>query len=138
SRLFLILLFPAQWAITLATRVALRVAFEWLRARGYNTRYVLIVGAGPRAQAFAAKLEGHRELGLRIAGFVDDEPFGLKPPWQLLGPLEQVQQLLHEIVVDEVAICLPFSQWDLMNAIAHLCEEEGKIVRIPVDMLDRA
>src|SRR5436190_7670532 len=43
SRLFLILLFPAQWAITLATRVALRVAFEWLRARGYNTRYVLIV-----------------------------------------------------------------------------------------------
>ena len=36
-------------------------------------------------------------------------------------------------MVDEVAICLPFSQWDLMNAIAHLCEEEGKIVRIPVD-----
>jgi exopolysaccharide biosynthesis polyprenyl glycosylphosphotransferase len=25
-----------------------------------------------------------------------------------------------------------------MNAIAHLCEEEGKIVRVPVDMLDRA
>jgi exopolysaccharide biosynthesis polyprenyl glycosylphosphotransferase len=25
-----------------------------------------------------------------------------------------------------------------MNAIAHLCEQEGKIVRVPVDMLDRA
>ena len=25
-----------------------------------------------------------------------------------------------------------------MNAIAHLCEEEGKIVRVPVDILDRA
>ena len=25
-----------------------------------------------------------------------------------------------------------------MNAIAHLCEEEGKIVRVPIDMLDRA
>ncbi len=25
-----------------------------------------------------------------------------------------------------------------MNAIAHVCEEEGKIVRVPVDVLDRA
>ena len=41
-------------------------------------------------------------------------------------------------MVDEVAICLPFSQWDRVNAIARLCEEEGKIVRVPVDMLDRA
>jgi hypothetical protein len=37
-----------------------------------------------------------------------------------------------------VAICLPFSQWSLIDAIAHLCEEEGKIVRIPMDVIDRA
>ena len=41
-------------------------------------------------------------------------------------------------MIDEVALCLPFSDWDRMNAIAHLCEEQGKIVRVPVDMLERA
>jgi exopolysaccharide biosynthesis polyprenyl glycosylphosphotransferase len=138
SRSYLVLFFPAQWGVALATRIAMRLAFMRLRERGYNVRFVLMVGAGPRAQAFAAKLEDHRELGLRVLGFIDDEAFELPRGWTHLGPLEEIERLLHAEVIDEVAICLPFSQWDRMNAIAHLCEEEGKIVRVPVDMLDRA
>jgi exopolysaccharide biosynthesis polyprenyl glycosylphosphotransferase len=138
SRVFLLVLFPAQWLLTLATRVVLRVAFERLRARGYNLRYVLVVGAGPRAIAFAEKLEGHRELGLRVRGFVDDEITTVPARWSYLGKLDVIETLLHNDVIDEVAICLPFSQWDRMNAISQLCEEEGKIVRVPVDMLERA
>jgi exopolysaccharide biosynthesis polyprenyl glycosylphosphotransferase len=138
SRSFLILLFPTQWAVTFFTRIALRIGFERMRQGGFNLRFVIVVGAGERAQAFAKKLEDHRELGLRVVGFVDDDIFELPSKWKYLGPLEGLETLLHEAVVDEVAICLPISQWDKMNAIAHLCEEEGKIVRIPVDMLDRA
>ncbi len=138
SRVFLIALFPAQWLVTLATRVTMRIGFERLRARGLNLRYVLIVGAGPRAQAFAKKLEAHRELGLRVRGFLDDEAFDVAAPWAYLGKVDRIESLLQDDVIDEVAICLPFSQWDRMNAIAHLCEEQGKIVRVPIDMLDRA
>jgi len=138
SRSFLLLLFPAQWLTTIASRLVLRWGFERLRARGYNLRYVLIVGAGPRAQAFAAQLADHRELGLQIRGFVDDKPAELPRGWKYLGPLDGIEAFLHEDVVDEVAICLPFTQMEKINAIAHLCEEEGKIVRLPVDMLDRA
>jgi exopolysaccharide biosynthesis polyprenyl glycosylphosphotransferase len=138
SRLFLLLLFPLQWAVTIATRVVLRFSFERLRARGYNVRYVLVVGAGPRGQAFAAKLEGHRELGLKVLGFVDDKELRLPGTWRRLGPIASIETLLHTEVIDEVAICLPFNEWERVNAIARLCEEEGKIVRVPVDMLDRA
>jgi exopolysaccharide biosynthesis polyprenyl glycosylphosphotransferase len=138
SRLFLILLFPLQWAVTLATRVVLRIGFERLRQRGYNVRYVLMIGAGPRGQAFASKLEAHQELGLRIIGFLDDERLPLPDRWPYLGRLEAIEDLLHREVIDEVALCLPFSQWDRTNAIARLCEEEGKIVRVPIDVLDRA
>jgi exopolysaccharide biosynthesis polyprenyl glycosylphosphotransferase len=35
--------------------------------------------------------------------------------------------------VDEVAICLPSSSIKLVEPIARLCEEEGRIVRIPAD-----
>jgi exopolysaccharide biosynthesis polyprenyl glycosylphosphotransferase len=139
SRLFLLLLFPIQAAVTIATRIALRTAMERLRIRGKNTRFVLVLGAGPRAQAFAAKLENHQELGLRIAGFLHDKPFEtLRPPWKRLGMLDDLERVLHSQIIDEVAICLPFEQWGLIDAISRICEEEGKIVRIPMDVLDRA
>jgi len=138
SRSYLVILFPAQWGVALATRIALRLVFMRMRAGGFNLRYVLVIGAGPRAQAFAAKLEAHKELGLRIRGFLDDEVYPLPKGWEYLGSLDQIEHHLHDEVIDEVAICLPFSQWDRVNAIAHLCEEEGKIVRVPVDVLDRA
>ena len=139
SRTYLLLLFPIQFIVTLGTRAILRVTFNALRGSGLNRRFVLIVGAGPRGQQFAAKLMAHRELGLDIAGFVDDDQsFPLPARWRYLGRLEDVERILHQQVIDEVAICLPVSQWALVDAIAHVCEEEGKIVRLPMDFLDRA
>ncbi len=38
-------------------------------------------------------------------------------------------------VIDEVAICLPFSQWEYLDGIAYAAEEAGKIVRVPMDVL---
>jgi exopolysaccharide biosynthesis polyprenyl glycosylphosphotransferase len=139
SRLLLLGLFPAQAVLTILYRAAMRMALERYRRRGHNTRFVLVLGAGARAQAFAAKLESHRELGLRVVGFLDSEPASATSTrWPLLGSLEDLESILHGQVIDEVAICLPFSQWDRIDAITGLCEEEGKIVRIPMDVLDRA
>ena len=137
SRVFLLVLFPTQFFVALLTRAALRLAFRELRARGMNGRYVLVIGAGPRAQAFATTMEQHRELGLRVVGLVDDDPAyaeGARWPW--LGYLVDTEKLLQEHVIDEVAICLPFSQWQFTDGIAHIAEEAGKIVRVPMDVLD--
>jgi exopolysaccharide biosynthesis polyprenyl glycosylphosphotransferase len=133
-----LVLFPAQALVTLATRGALRLGFEMLRRRGYNLRFVLVLGAGPRGRAFAEKLEAQRPLGLRVIGFLDDDPAYAVPSWTYLGPLDRLEWVLQEKVVDEVAICLPFTQWNKIDALAEICEEEGKIVRIPMDVLDRA
>jgi exopolysaccharide biosynthesis polyprenyl glycosylphosphotransferase len=139
SRLFLLYLFPIQAALTVATRVVLRLVMERRRRQGKNLRYVLVLGAGPRGQEFGRKLEDHQELGLRVVGFLDDSAgFDLARDWEFLGPLGSLEDVLHSRVIDEVAICLPFSQWNMIDAIAHLCEEEGKIVRIPMDVLDHA
>jgi exopolysaccharide biosynthesis polyprenyl glycosylphosphotransferase len=138
SRLFLAFLFPAQYAVTLGTRAALRLGFTWLRGHGYNTRFVLIAGAGPRGRAFAAKLADHPELGLEVSGFVDDDPSLASDVAPLLGPLAAMGDVLHERVIDEVVICLPFSQWNLVDAIARIAEDEGKIVRVPMDVLEHS
>jgi exopolysaccharide biosynthesis polyprenyl glycosylphosphotransferase len=139
SRLFLLLLFPAQWLIALITRVSLRILFRGLRERGYNRRFMLVVGSGGRALSFARKVEEHRELGLEIRGFLDDgSPATLPAGWRRLGDLEDIERILNTEVVDEVAVCLPFWQWDKVDAITRICEDQGKIVRVPMDVLDRA
>jgi exopolysaccharide biosynthesis polyprenyl glycosylphosphotransferase len=138
SRLFLVLLFPTQFAVALVTRAILRLAFRELRARGRNARFVLVVGAGPRGQAFAKTMESHRELGLKVIGFLDDDPdFAAGSAWPWLGGLTDIERVLAEQVIDEVAICLPFSQWQFTDGLAYTAEEAGKIVRVPMDLLDR-
>jgi exopolysaccharide biosynthesis polyprenyl glycosylphosphotransferase len=49
-----------------------------------------------------------------------------------LGALAEIEDVLHSRVVDEVAICLPAEHSRLVEPIARLCEEEGRIVRIPM------
>jgi predicted dehydrogenase len=78
-------------------------------------RFVLVVGAGPRGQEFAATLESHRELGLAITGFLDDDPALVLPDrWRFRGRFADLEAVLQSDVIDEVAICLPFSRWDLV------------------------
>jgi exopolysaccharide biosynthesis polyprenyl glycosylphosphotransferase len=55
-----------------------------------------------------------------------------------LGGVDDISSIFRRTVVDEVAICLPFSHWDRVDAISAICEEEGKIVRLPIDFFDRA
>jgi exopolysaccharide biosynthesis polyprenyl glycosylphosphotransferase len=139
SRLLLIYLFPSMAAMALVTRVGLRLLLARLRERGRNTRFMLVVGAGERAQNFADLVEAHHELGIKVIGHVKTLPrptgFALTRP--VLGTLDELVTILHSDVVDEVAICLPFSRQEAIDETARLCAEEGKIVRIPVAVLER-
>ncbi len=149
SRQFLLLLFPAQLVLTVASRFFLRWAFATVRARGLNARFILIVGTGRSAQAFADRIEARRELGLHVIGHlaepadreageavtsgrrripVDPGSPSLRP---ILGSVDDIQEILHSRIVDEVAICLAPSQLSLVEPITRLCEDEGRIVRIP-------
>ncbi len=137
SRLFLLALFASQTLVTFGLRLTIRWSLRRLRDRGYNTRYLLVIGTGPSARRFADRVERHRELGLRVIGHLsvgDDRPLmvGARP---VLGTVEEVEEILHSRVVDEVAVCLPPEHVTLIEPIARLCEEEGKIVRVPVDEL---
>ena len=134
SRLFLLTLFIAQIALTVASRAAIRWLMRALRDRGYNLRYMLVVGAGPEGRRFAERVERHRELGLRVIGFLALEPgASLVDHRPVLGTIDDIETVLHDHIVDEVAVCLSGDDLQRIEAIARLCEEEGKIVRIPVD-----
>ncbi|MGH2466214.1 MAG: nucleoside-diphosphate sugar epimerase/dehydratase, partial [Candidatus Limnocylindrales bacterium] len=135
SRLFLLELFAAQVVVTMGARIVIRTTLRLARAHGYSARFILIVGTGAPARAFAARIERRRDLGLRVIGHLAEGPEAPPQvgPNQVLGRLEDIEAILHAQAVDEVAICLLATSIGLVEPIARLCEEEGKIVRIPVD-----
>ncbi len=135
SRVFLIALFAAQTVVTLGLRVGILWTLRRLRDRGMYLRHLLMVGTGEPARRFADRVERHRELGLRVIGHlsVGDEARTTIAGRAVLGSIHDIEDVLHGRVVDEVAICLPVGDIALIEPIARLCEEEGKIVRIPVD-----
>ena len=134
SRLFLLTLFIAQVGLTVASRAAIRELLHALRDRGHNLRYMLVVGAGVDARRFADRVERHRELGVRVIGHLATHGSPLlagKRP--VLGSMDDIETVLHDRVVDEVAVCLPADDLHWVEPVARLCEEVGKIVRIPLD-----
>jgi exopolysaccharide biosynthesis polyprenyl glycosylphosphotransferase len=137
SRQVLLLVFPALAVAALATRLVIRWILWQLRDRGRNTRFVLVVGTNAWAESFADLVDSHHTLGLRVIGHLDpgagDSTIVSRP---ILGGLVDIERVLHTMVVDEVAFCLPVSQWSRIDDIARLCEEEGKIVRIPMYHLE--
>ncbi len=139
SRLLLAVVFPALAVAAIGIRIAVRQILVLARDNGRNVRYMLILGAGPRAKAFADLVETHAELGLVVIGHLkaDTSDTGIVLDRPLLGMVDDLEQILHSEIVDEVAICLPFAMEELIEQVALLCEQEGKVVRMPVAPMER-
>ena len=126
-------LFVSQVAVTFVSRVLIREVFGWFRIRGYNTRQMLILGTGDAAQSFATMIHRHPQLGLDVLGFLRPHERGdVVVQGPILGGIDDLARIFHDRVVDEVAICLPVSDWELIEPVTVLCREEGKAVRIPL------
>lgn len=129
------------FAIAITTVGGLRLSVYYssraFRRRGINTKSLLIIGGGHRAQQLIRKITEKSELGYNVLGYLDSEPLysrrkidGL--PW--LGKFEDLRRLINTEVIDEAAIALPIkSQYaQIKTAIAQL-EEQGIAVHLLSD-----
>jgi exopolysaccharide biosynthesis polyprenyl glycosylphosphotransferase len=132
SRAFLLMALPSMALSAVVLRLGIQLLLETRRRRGHNLRNVLIVGAGPHALRFGRELESHPALGLRVIGYVNGEVHAPSLGWRFLGPYSELPNILHDHVIDEVAICLDLAEWEVIGEMAELARAEGKIVRIPL------
>ena len=138
SRLFLLLLLLVQPVATMAERAALRLAFNRLRSHGYNRCYMVVIGTGDDAQAFADAVERHAELGIQVVGHLTEpEPAAMTVTRPILGPGADLQRIFHEQVVDEVAICVGPDAAEWTEPLLRLAADEGKHVRVPTPVAVR-
>lgn len=138
SRLFVGLFLLINWSALALFRVALRAAARGLRARGRNTRTLLLVGTGPTARSLARRCEENRHWGVDVLGFVADVPGGA-PAGTLdgrpvLGDLRDLPRLLRENVVDEVLIAVSGERLSVTREVVAHCEELGVTSRLALDV----
>lgn len=100
-------------------RLFLRGLLREIRRRGYNLRYLLIVGAGKVAEDIASRMRLNRELGIQIVGCLSQEGIKGKGPRgvPILGSYTDLPQVLSHMDIDQVVVALPLQDHHLMPEI---------------------
>jgi len=119
-------------AMMFVMRIVKRAVLRQFRLRGRNLRRMVIVGTGARARQMAEMIADHPELGYQLIGFIDN----VKEP-DVLGPLDQMAQILSSNVVDEMLIALPIKTfYEEMADIVQVAEDQGVTVRMLSDLFN--
>jgi exopolysaccharide biosynthesis polyprenyl glycosylphosphotransferase len=123
----------------LAARMGMKAFGERNRGAG-ATRYILVVGLGDAAREFATRIDERWWLRLEILGFLGDATEGERlPEATYLGTVDDLTRILHERIVDDVAVCLQPGDASI-GWVVTTARDEGKTIHMPVGVgpLDRA
>ncbi|WP_338554883.1 undecaprenyl-phosphate glucose phosphotransferase [Paenibacillus sp. KS-LC4] len=140
SRELLLIFFLMNIVAIALYRYAVKSLLFSFRRRGYNKRYVLIVGAGSVGRSFYEKLIRRPELGYEAVGFLDDyqgehtKEFQYMKP--IIGCLDDLEAKLNELTIDEVIVALPLEAHKKYAQIIETCEKTGVKTLIIPDFFD--
>ncbi len=126
SRLLLVILFAGQIVFSIVQRRAMRAALALVSHRGIGARNLLVLGTGPEARAAARLLERQPALGYHVIGHLGRP----SPKCEVLGPMEAIEAILHEGVVDEVVAAFGDDEVTYLEPVVALCQQEGKRLRV--------
>jgi exopolysaccharide biosynthesis polyprenyl glycosylphosphotransferase len=132
GRGYVLILFPLQALAAIMLRWLIRLVFMYVRLRGHNKRYMLILGTGDIATAFAATMRDHAILGVEVAGYLGDRPPAGEPDGLYWGRIHELPRLMREKIVDEIAVCVRPTEWRVVEEYVNLAHAEGKLVRVPL------
>lgn len=141
SRAFVVIFLGLDFLLVVAARVALRAGLIRLRLKGLNLQRILVVGAGKLGKEITWKLQAHRELGLEMVGFLDDDRGKIGRSYldlPVLGALKDIEQMIAEHSIDQVYIALPLEahrkMMKVLRSVGRSCAE----VKLVPDVLQYA
>ena len=112
---------------TSAERLMLRKSLRTIRRKGYNLKHMLLVGYSRAAEEYLDRLWDNPQWGYVACGILDDHvPAGtMYKGVKVLGTLGNLEIILPENKLDEIAITLPLKDYDNLEQIVHICEKSG-------------
>ena len=108
-------------------RLALRRGLRTIRRKGYNLKHILLVGYSRAAEEYIDRLTDNPQWGYVACGILDDHiPAGtVYKGVKVLGRLGNLEVILPENRLDEIAISLSLQDYDHLEGIVATCEKSG-------------
>lgn len=113
--------------ITSCFRIILRKGLRTIRSKGYNLKHILLVGYSRAAEEYIDRLTENPQWGYAAVGILDNNiPAGtLYRGVKVLGSLGNLEIILPENKLDEIAITLSLKDYDYLEDIVRTCEKSG-------------
>lgn len=132
SRVLFLIFFVLAYLLLFLWRLIYRVGFASGLLSGVQSRRVLVIGAGALGEDLAERIQHHRNLGLTLVGFLDDDPAKHEAGGPLLGSLQEAREIVRQQAVDDVVMALPRRAYERVNElVAVLHDLPVKIWIIP-------
>jgi Undecaprenyl-phosphate glucose phosphotransferase len=127
SRSVIGLFYILNTGLTALSRVILRTLLRTIRSKGYNLKHLLLVGYSRSAEAYIDRLLDNPQWGYVACGILDNHvPAGTTYKGvKVLGRLANLEVILPENKLDEIAITLALKDYDDLEGIVHICEKSG-------------
>jgi len=140
SREFLVIFFILNVIFISTYRYIVKKVLFSLRRKGFNKRFVLILGAGSVGRSFYQNLIQHPEIGYETIGFLDDyhseHSFEHRHMMPIIGKVNDLEKVLKKHPIDEVIIALPLDAYQKYAEIIECCEQAGVKTLIIPDYFD--
>ena len=127
SRVLLLLFYIINIIITLLFRIVLRTSLRYFRKKGYNLKHILLVGYSRAAEEYISRINANPQWGYVVRGILDNHvPAGtMYKGVKVLGTIENLEVVLPLSRLDEIAVTLSLSDYDILEQIVSLCEKTG-------------
>lgn len=134
----LVFLYFGALAIVLTglQRSCLRFFLREVRRRGYNIRYLLIVGAGQLAGEIAARVRMHRELGIQLLGCLSKDGSEKRGPLgiNIVGTYQDLDRLMQSTDIDQVVVALPLEDNQYLPQVMESLKDTLVDVKVVPDL----
>jgi exopolysaccharide biosynthesis polyprenyl glycosylphosphotransferase len=121
SRLQVLVFALISLLLLLTYRIIFRLFLRFFGDKRYGARRMLIVGAGSVGQQVGEMVVKHSWTGLKLIGFMDDNPQANTLGYPHFGPLERTLTVAQEQRINEIIFTLPrYAHNKLANLVAAL------------------
>lgn len=127
SRFMMGAFFVINIVLTTISRTMIRNTLLYFRKKGYNLKYILLIGYSRAAEEYITRINANPQWGYVVRGILDDRiPSGtMYKGVKVVGRIENIRYILPENKLDEIAITLALKDYDHLESIVDLCEKSG-------------
>ena len=123
---FLIAFLIVNLIFSITERAGVRYVLRMMRSKGFNRKYVVIVGAGEVGEHLVETIRGNTYLGYKVIGFLDDNLEGSVQGVKIIGKVDDLESIFESnTIVDRVILTISPRHYKALGELMALCEKNG-------------